>query len=175
MQERTRHLQTPRSLSGGSQRVTYMIQTTTSQVFWNSRSQWTSLYHGPSVTQLADAVFTLRPKVTLGGFLPLTVCWLLTQMDYFINCLATPYLLTHRLKRAFPFTFSLEAPKVLKQTGNFFMASFLTSRFGAVWAERASPDMFQQCPFWAFTQKSWKQGLKKIFVHRVYTSIIHNS
>jgi hypothetical protein len=39
------------------------------------------------------------------GFSSLPISWLYTQMN-FINCLATPYLLTHKLKRAFPSHFA---------------------------------------------------------------------
>lgn len=79
-----------------------------------ARSQWISLYHSSSLTQLSAAVFAFRPKVTLGCFLPLTACWLQKQMDYFINCLATLYLLIQTQKGFFSSTFCLEASKVLK-------------------------------------------------------------
>ena len=124
----TRHLQTPWSLSGGSKKVTDMSQTTTGQVFWKDRSQRTSLYHRPIVTQLsAAAAFALRPKVALGCFLPLIACWLLTQMGSFVNCLATPIYSHTNSKGLLPCTFCFEVPKVLKYTEDWFIHLFLAS------------------------------------------------
>ena len=90
----TWHLQTPWSLFRGSKRVTYIIQITTGQVFLNSRSQWISLYHHPSVTQLSAAVFALQAKGHL-GMLPPSNCLLAPNTNGLFNRLSGNSLSNH--------------------------------------------------------------------------------
>lgn len=103
-----------------------------------------------------------QARVTSGCFLPLTVYWLLTQMDYFINIWQLMYSHTNS-KRLFPPHFAQKHPKFLRKLEGFFCLLFflffffgflLMSIFGAVWTERASPHMIQQLCFQVDTQKN---------------------
>lgn len=104
--------------------------------------------HLKELCSTVQVPLSFGPLCLLWGQRPLwapSVCWLQTinGLFYIISCLATFYLLTHKLKKAFPSSVCLDPFKFLSKSGPFslsflFLSFFLLiATFETMWAERA--------------------------------------